>query len=83
MKIEASNYDEKKKKRHAEMIENLEYLEYLAENLPSWNIFWIFTVASTIAITNFEYCSDWATIFTGNTFQTDVVFTAVFWMCVT
>lgn len=56
----------------------LQYKSKKTLHLPSGNIFGIFTVTAAITIANFEYCTNGATIFTGNTFQADVVFTAIF-----
>lgn len=50
------------------------------DDLPSGNIFWIFTVSWTIWVSNFEYCSNWTSVFTGDSFETDVIFSTVFWM---
>lgn len=46
--------------------------------LPSGNVFGVFAVTSTVSITNLENSTDWATVFTSYTLETDVVFTAIF-----
>lgn len=48
--------------------------------LPSGYIFRIFTITGTICITNLENGTDRATIFSSLSFQTDVVFSAIFRM---
>lgn len=63
--------------------EKIMMMKIINENSPSGNIFWIFAVASAIAVTDFENGTNWATIFTGNTIQADIVFTAIVQMGVT
>lgn len=46
--------------------------------LPSGNVFGVFAVTSTVSITNFENSTDWATVFTSYSLETDIVFTAIF-----
>lgn len=46
-------------------------------SLPAGNIFGVFAVACAVSISNLEDGANGATIFTGYTLETDVVFTAV------
>jgi len=46
--------------------------------IPAGNIFRVFAVARTVRISDFENGSDGTTVFSGDSFQTDVVFATVF-----
>lgn len=48
--------------------------------LPSGDIFGVFAVACAVSISDLEDGANGATVFTGYTLKTDVVFTAVFGM---
>lgn len=50
---------------------------------PSGYIFGIFAITRTFRITNFEYCTNWTAVLSGNTLQTDVIFSTVVGMGVT
>lgn len=49
-------------------------------HLPSGNVFWVFAVAGSVGVADLEHRSNWATVLTGDSFQTDVVFAAVVWV---
>lgn len=46
-------------------------------SLPAGNIFGIFAIACAVSISDFKDGANGATVFTGYTLETDVVFTAV------
>ena len=54
----------------------------IESNSPSGDIFWVFTRSTSVSITDFENGTNRTSVFSGNTFQADIVLSAIIRMSV-